>query len=124
MFDDTKHVVDVLPPVSDWLCVGIVYGTTAPLAAVLLGLGVDGTLYVVSEWRWDSRQRGRQLTDVEYSRALRDWLQSVKLPASNLTGPQPRFMVIYPSAMSFKVQMYQDGWAVADTTPSWMASGL
>jgi len=55
MFDDTKHVVDVMPPTSDWLCVAVDYGTTAPFAAVLLGLGMDGTLYVVAEWRWDSR---------------------------------------------------------------------
>ncbi len=54
------------------------------------------------------------MTDVEYSRALRDWLNTVRLPASNLLGPKPRFMVIDPSATSFKVQLYQDGWNVAD----------
>ena len=114
MFDDTRHVVDILPSMSDWLCVSVDYGTTNPLDALLIGLGVDGTLYVVAEWRWDSRQQGRQMTDVEYSRALRDWLNTVRLPASNLLGPKPRFMVIDPSATSFKVQLYQDGWPVAD----------
>src|SRR5260370_24877406 len=54
------------------------------------------------------------MTDVEYSRELRKGLTCVRLPASNLLGPQPRFMVIDPSATSFKVQMYQDGWNVAD----------
>jgi hypothetical protein len=82
-FDEAKHVVDVLPPISDWLCVSADYGTTNPLHAQLLGLGVDGTLYLVAEWRWDSRQQGRQMTDVEYSRQLRDWLNTVRLPASN-----------------------------------------
>lgn len=114
MFDDTKHVVDVLPPMSDWLCVSVDYGTTNPLHAILLGLGVDRTLYVVAEWRWDSRQQGRQMTDREYSRALRDWLNAVKLPASNLLGPKPRFMVVDPSAASFKVQLFQDGWSPVD----------
>jgi hypothetical protein len=42
------------------------------------------------------------MTDVEYSRALRDWLNTVRLPASNLLGPAPRFMVIDPGAASFK----------------------
>ena len=51
MFDDTRHVVDILPPMSDWLCVSVDDGTTNPLHALLIGLGVDGTLYVVAEWR-------------------------------------------------------------------------
>ena len=114
MFDEAKHVVDVMPPVADWLCVAVDYGATNPLHALLLGLGMDGSLYVVAEWRWDSRQQGRQMTDVEYSRALRDWLNTVKLPASDLLGPKPRFMVVDPSATSFKVQLYQDGWAPVD----------
>jgi hypothetical protein len=54
------------------------------------------------------------MTDVEYSQALRDWLNTLRLPASNLLGPKPRFMVIDPSATSFKVQLHQDGWPVAD----------
>ena len=73
-----------MPPMADWLCVAVDYGTTNPLHALLLGLGMDGTLYVVAEWRWDSRLQGRQMTDVEYSRALRDWLNTVKLPAPDL----------------------------------------
>ena len=114
MFDETKHIVDVMPPVADWLCVAVDYGTTNPLHALLLGLGMDGTLYVVAEWRRESRQQGRQMTDVEYSQALRDWLNAVKLPATELLDPQPRFMVVEPSATSFKVQLYQDGWAPVD----------
>ena len=112
MFD--KHIVDVMPPVADWLCVALDYGTTNPLHALLLGLRVDGTLYVVAEWRRESRQQGRQMTEVEYSQALRDWLNAVKLPATELLDPQPRFMVVEPSATSFKVQLYQDGWAPVD----------
>jgi PBSX family phage terminase large subunit len=114
MWDESRHVVDILPPISDWLCLAVDYGTTNPLHALLIGLGVNDTLYVVAEWRYDSREQGRQLTDVEYSRRLRDWLYTVRLPASELRGPKPRFAVIDPSAASFKVQMYQDGWSVAD----------
>ena len=99
---------------SDWLCVSVDYGKTNPLHALLLGLGIDGTLYVVAEWRWDSRQQRRLMTEVEYSPELRKWLNGVRFPASNLFGPQPRFLVIDPSATSFKVKAYQDGWAVAD----------
>lgn len=114
MFDEDSHVVDVLPPISQWLCLAVDYGTTNPLDAVLLGLGVDSVLYAVAEWRWDSRLEGRQLTDAQYSKELRDWLRTVQLPASNLRGPQPKYLVIDPSATSFKVQAWQDGWTVTD----------
>jgi hypothetical protein len=61
------------------------------------------------------------MTDVEYSLRLREWLNSVRLPASNLTGPKPRFMVVDPSATSFKVQLYQErlsSYARRSLTPS------
>ncbi|HEX2317510.1 MAG TPA: hypothetical protein VHJ18_00865 [Streptosporangiaceae bacterium] len=114
MFDEQQHVVDILPPITQWLCLAVDYGTTNPLDAVLLGLGVDSCLYAVAEWRWDSRLEGRQLTDAEYSRKLREWLRTVKIPASSLRGPAPKCMVIDPSATSFKVQAWQDGWTVTD----------
>lgn len=123
MFDDARHVVTRIPPISSWLCVAVDYGTTNPLAALLLGLGVDGTLYIVSEWRWDSRTEGRQMTDVEYSRALRTWLNGVQLPASSLRGPRPRYMVVDPSAASFKAQLWRDGWAPVDAVNA-VADGI
>src|SRR5258708_5743196 len=83
------HVAPTPPPTTQWLCLAGHYGTTNPLDVILVGLGVASCLYAVAEWRWDSRLEGRQLTDVEYSRKLRDWLHTVSLPASNLTGPQP-----------------------------------
>jgi PBSX family phage terminase large subunit len=114
MWDEGKHVVTRVPPISDWLCVAVDYGTTNPLHALLIGIGVNNILYVVDEWRWDSRTEGRQLTDVEYSRRLRDWLASVQLPASQLRGPKPQYFIVDPSAASFKVQLYQDGLSPVD----------
>jgi PBSX family phage terminase large subunit len=114
MWDERAHVVTQLPPIAEWLCVAVDYGTTNPLHALLIGVGVNNVLYVVAEWRWDSRTEGRQLTDVEYSRRLRDWLSSVQLPASQLRGPKPQYFIVDPSAASFKVQLYQDGWSPVD----------
>jgi PBSX family phage terminase large subunit len=114
MWDENIHVVQTLPPISDWLCVAVDYGTTNPLHAVLIGLGVNDVMYVVAEWRWDSRREGRQLTDVEYSRRLREWLNTVPLPASQLRGPKPRFFIVDPSAASFKVQLFNDGFNPVD----------
>lgn len=122
MWDDAVHVIDIVPPITQWLCCAVDYGTTNPFHAVLLGLGAEPDpaggrrecLYGVAEWRWDSRQRHRQLTDVEYSRELRQWLTTVRFPGTRLHGPAPEYLVIDPSAASFKVQAHQDGWSVTD----------
>lgn len=122
MWDEDRHVIDLPPPITQWVCAGVDYGTTNPFHAVLLGIGGENDehgmrrdcLYAVAEWRWDSRQKHRQLTDVEYSRELRTWLQGVRFPGTRLHGPVPEYLVIDPSAASFKLQCFQDGWNVAD----------
>jgi PBSX family phage terminase large subunit len=122
MFDPDLHVIDIVPPITQWVAVGIDYGSTNPFHATLLGVGAENDehgqrqecLYAVSEWRWDSRQRHRALTDVEYSRKLREWLASVRFPGTRLHGPAPEYLVIDPSAASFKTQCFQDGWNVVD----------
>ncbi|MFE7634472.1 PBSX family phage terminase large subunit [Kitasatospora sp. NPDC057518] len=99
-WDEQQHVVDELPTITRyWL--GIDYGTTNPLAAVLLGLGVDGRLYVCAEWRYDSRARRRQMTDAQYSAALRGWLTGL--------GVDPEWTFVDPSATSFTAQLWEDG---------------
>jgi Terminase large subunit, T4likevirus-type, N-terminal len=122
MWDPDVHVVDIIPPITGWLGLGLDYGTTAPTAALLLGLsnrggGEDGTLpclFFVDEFRWDSRQRHRQLTDVEISGKLRDFQAGVRFPGTRLHGPQAQYVIVDPSAASLKVQLAQDGWSVAD----------
>lgn len=126
MWDPDVHVVDILPPIQTWIGIGLDYGTTAPTAALILGLantggGEDGRqpcLYLVDEFRWDSRQKHRQLTDVELSGKLREWLTTVRFPGTHLRGPTPQFLFIDPSAASLKVQCHQDGWPLADADNS------
>jgi PBSX family phage terminase large subunit len=115
MWDPDRHVVDILPPIVRWVCMAVDYGTSNPLHALLIGVGVDGRLYVVAEWRYDSRRQHRQLTDAEYSQRLRTWLGSVPIPAAGrrsdgtvLSGVQPEFVVVDPSAASFRVQLHND----------------
>jgi PBSX family phage terminase large subunit len=112
MFDADRHVVDVCPVIKRWLAVGIDYGTTAPFAALVLGLGIDRRLYVVAEWYWDSRARHRQLTDAEYSVKLREFLASVRFPGSTLHGVTPERVVVDPSAASFVRQLHNDRMSV------------
>ncbi|MFI6860176.1 PBSX family phage terminase large subunit [Streptomyces sp. NPDC050421] len=100
MWDEQHHVVSTLPEMRrHW--VGIDYGTTNPFAALLFGHGVDNRLYVVSEWRHDGRTTRRQMTDAQYSAAVRAWLAR--------QGLTPEWTFIDPSAASFSLQMWQDG---------------
>lgn len=99
-WDPGRHIVDELPTIREWISVGIDYGTTNPFSAVAIGLGADGILYATSEWRWDSKTKRRQLTDPEYSRHLRDWMQKQRI--------DPRYVCVDPSAASFRAQLHQD----------------
>lgn len=105
------HVVTELPLITRWISLGIDYGTTNPFHAVMLGLGEDGRLYVVRDWRYDSRKHHRKLTDVEYSQRVRGWLQKIEHPGMGATvkGVRPEWTVVDPSAASFVRQLYLDG---------------
>jgi PBSX family phage terminase large subunit len=109
MFDPARHVVQELPPIIKWIGLGVDYGTVNPFAAELLGLGADGVLYVGAEWYHDSKTAYRQLTDDDYSQAVRDWLEGLPIPGSDLTGIRPDWTVIDPSATSFRLRLHQDG---------------
>ncbi|MFE4991416.1 PBSX family phage terminase large subunit [Streptomyces mirabilis] len=108
MFDQDRHVVDILPAIEQWITLGIDYGTSNPLHAVLVGVGTDGRLYVASEWRYDGRKAMHQLSDAEYSERLRGWLATVKPPGSLMPGVHPKFVVVDPSAASFMQQLLRD----------------
>jgi PBSX family phage terminase large subunit len=109
MWDEDTMVVDVLPQMTKWLAVGIDYGTTNPFAALTLGLGVDKRLYLAREWRWDSKLQKRQMTDVEYSKRVRQFIATHPVPGSDLKGINPDWWVLDPSAASFRTQLYEDG---------------
>ncbi|MEX2984565.1 PBSX family phage terminase large subunit [Streptomyces sp. C36] len=99
-YDEQQHVVDELPEMRRyWL--GIDYGTVNPFSAVLLGLGADERLYAVAEWRYDSRAHHRQMTDAQYSAAVRGWLDEL--------GVTPEWTFVDPSAASFSTQLWTDG---------------
>lgn len=109
-WDPDIHVVDTVPPIERWYGVGIDYGTTNPFVALTLGLGEkDRRLYLVHEWRWDSRRERKQLTDVEYSQRLRSFLKEAPIPGSDLVGVPAEWIVVDPSATSFRVQLQRDG---------------
>lgn len=106
MWDEDRHVVEELPQMIRLLALGVDYGTTNPTDAVLIGLGSDRKLYVIAEWRWDSKDKRRSLADVELSERLRSWLGTLMVPG---LPARPEFFVLDPAAASFKEQLYNDG---------------
>uniref|UniRef100_UPI000831D852 terminase n=1 Tax=Actinomadura macra TaxID=46164 RepID=UPI000831D852 len=109
MWDEARHVVAELPAITRWLACALDYGTTNPFHAGVLGVGVDHRLYLTRDWRWDSRRQHRQLSDVDYSARLREWLTTVPVPGTDLVGVAPEYVIVDPSAASFRVQLYNDG---------------
>lgn len=122
MFDpnpEAGYVVTDLPRYGDgkldidrWI-VAVDYGTTNPFVALLIGVCMEHELLVVArEWRWDSRAKGRQMTDAEYSVEMRRWLDAME--ADPQIGRIPYIDRVYvdPSAASYKAQLFKDGWPV------------
>lgn len=110
MFDEDRHVIDVMPYMRRWLCVGVDYGTVNPFSAVLIGLGEDQHLYAVSEYRHDSKEALRQLTDAQYSQGVRQWLANVRRPGEQgaTRGVTPEWIFVDPSAASFMNQLWTE----------------
>ena len=107
-WDPARHVIpfEELPEITRTLGVGIDYGTTNATSAVMLGLGVDGILYAMDEWRYDATESAARLTDAGLSRRLRDWLPEKHHPQD---APPPEWLFVDPAAASFKVQLGADG---------------
>jgi PBSX family phage terminase large subunit len=122
-----RHVISTLPRIDRWLCVGVDYGTTNPLDAVLIGRGTEPDpetgrpitrLYAAAEWRHDPKVAKVRLTDRQHSQNLREWLaQLPREDGSSEVGVRPDFTIVDPSAASFIEQLQEDrmhGLAPAD----------
>ena len=114
MWHEPDHVTATIPECTEYL-LAVDYGTAGVFAAELLGRGVDDRVHVCAEWRWDAREERRQLTDPEYSAALRTWLDGLdpgqNAVRSTLPGARtPSHVYVDPSASSFIAQLHRDGW--------------
>ncbi|MEU6441359.1 PBSX family phage terminase large subunit [Streptomyces sp. NPDC047046] len=124
-YDEARHVVDELPEMRRyWL--GMDYGTVNATSVILLGLGVDDRLYACAEWRHDSRQAQRQMTDAQYSAAIRAWLADYRPPGApaSARGVTPEWSFVDPSAASFITQAYEDGFPNLAKAQNDVAGGI
>lgn len=108
MWNNADHVVpwEKLPRMKELFGVGVDYGTTNPTSALLLGLGVDGCLYLIDEWRYAPRNDATRWTDAQLSQGLRDWLAKDHLPYATHIPVGP--VIVDPAAASFRVQLLAD----------------
>ena len=101
MFDQDKHVASDLPEIQrKW--VGIDYGTSHATAFILIGLGKDGNLYILDEYKHAGDEMSSSKTDSDYSEDFRNWL---------MIGNEevhPRWISVDPSAKSFRLQLWRE----------------
>lgn len=114
MFDPEKHTVDTeklaaayekQKKVSFWKdekYVSCDYGTQNPTVYLLWNKAMDGKWYCRKEYYYSGRDKGRQKTDAEFSKDLKEWLGTEKI----------RAVILDPAAASFKAQLEKDGFRV------------
>ncbi|WP_394253648.1 PBSX family phage terminase large subunit [Arthrobacter pityocampae] len=108
-WNEDEYVVpwESLPPMQRLFGVGIDYGTTHATSAIVLGVGIDGVLYFIDEWRYEASDKTTALNDAKLSEAIRDWLAGDLMPhPSNL---KPEWVVVDPAAASLKVMLRDYG---------------
>lgn len=96
------HVLDPedLPPMIRYISVGADYGTRNASAAILLGIGQDGKLYAVDEFRYDSKAAERVLTEQEIAVRFEAWVAE-----HEAAGRRPEWVAVDPAALSFRVEL-------------------
>lgn len=99
-FDENIHCGGRLPK-AQYYAASLDYGTNNPFSCGLYGINESTypKIWRIKSYWYDSKERGRQQTDAEYSRDLREFVGDVPL----------RYIFVDPSAASFKLQLKKDG---------------
>ena len=102
MFDKEKHVVKASDYEYKEYYVSCDYGTQNPTSFGLWGKTYDNKHVMIKEYYYSGRTSGIQKTDVEYSEDLKNFTKDYKI----------KYVIIDPSAASFKAQLIKDGFKV------------
>lgn len=99
-WDEARFVVPELPPIlRRWAAID--YGRYNPFVCQIQGLGDDGRVYVMHEYRYDGRAMKRQKSEVEYVKDVLKWYAALGEPSL------PEYWFVDPSAVSFMSAMWQ-----------------
>lgn len=101
-FDEKIHTGRRFPNPVYYLA-SIDYGTNNPFTFGLYGVNREAIpkVWLIDEYYWNSKKKGRQKTDSEYSQDIKEFLDKKKI--------KPRKIYIDPSAASFELQLNRDG---------------
>jgi phage terminase large subunit len=103
-FDRTEVVYSGLPKENIDDCPRVIacdYGTVNPCVFLECVMSETGTIYVLKEYRWDSRVKLAQKTDAAY---VQDMV--------NFAGNEDAVIVVDPSAVSFITALQVEGFFV------------
>lgn len=104
-FSEDEHIILSPPPahVDTKYHIAIDYGTDNPCVFLLMGHNpkLKPKVWCEREYVWDSKKEGKQKTDSEYRQDLKDFMNSC--------GKKIDWVVIDPSAASFKVELMRNG---------------
>jgi PBSX family phage terminase large subunit len=101
MFDENIHLGDFNDMEFDEYIAAGDYGTANPCTFGLYGI-IGNKAYLVREYWYDSRERGRQKTDTEYADDFSEFLVDIKVKVT----------YIDPSATSFIAELRKRGYKV------------
>jgi PBSX family phage terminase large subunit len=102
-FDREKHTISFPPGAAEYYIVGVDYGTSNPCVFTLIGYSsrTQPNRWLEKEYYWDGRKEQRQKTDSDYANDLKKFLSGYNVKA----------IYIDPSAVSFKVELAQQGFS-------------
>lgn len=104
--EDTMSVIDADLPQMQKYWIGCDYGTSNATVFILMGLGVDGRLYVLNEY-YHSGRESLQKSPAQYSKDFKKFQEQQQNSIGAVIRPERIF--IDPAAESFIVQLYSDG---------------
>lgn len=103
LFDDSDNLFTKTKKSECRRYIGIDYGTTNPM--VFLDIYDDGdTIFICNEYYYDSKKEQRQKSDEEYAKDFDKFVG----------GEYPDFVIIDPSAASFKIVLRGKGYRLKD----------
>jgi len=109
-FDTKVHVLKRPPASAEYFIAGIDYGTTNNFACVVQGINTGHKTqtgvkrWFEAEYVWDSKAKGRQMTNSEYANAVEKFLEPYGVTA----------VYVDPSAASFKLELRRRGLHIVD----------
>jgi PBSX family phage terminase large subunit len=99
-WNEARHVEAELPAIlRRWAAID--YGRYNPFVCQIQGLGDDGRVHIMHEYRYDGRAQKRQKSEVEYVKDVLKWYASLGEPQL------PEYWWVDPSAISFMSAMWQ-----------------